>query len=520
MSIWGKIRRERCPYHGVVSLDPNNPINPGPLIDRIICVREYKKGSLFLVEAIDQRQLRGGGRALRLVLGDGYQCLQALLKPGLHWMVDQGRIFEGCYVRLEEVEVAKTGMLYSVVSALYVVGWNTRYIEEIGAAMPVTESADESEGEGSVEGTEKDAFKRTGGDDGDQDVGGLEVAAKSPGQEGFQVGGWGEEDLKMIEESLAQREEMAIPRSPDTNTKPSPANSPSSSLPPSPSPAPPPAAQRREKSPLGALSSVPSSPLPPPSSAQSRSSSPTRVAKATPSTPSKMSHAFRPSPRSTPGSFVSPFKRPPPRTPIEDIDGDGGCCNSPERSESPTRALTNRRMATPPIPHPEIVQKPATAASSNPASASKPAAKPWVATDPTQPLKLTQLKSIPHLPYKQNWMCNVLAVIASLSEVEPSTLPPFKGKQRTARLADASTTKRVILTVFLDAEEFTPEVGSVVLLMGVKNHRFDGGCLKKYESDRPTSGMSWWAEDPGTLQWCGEEVAGLRAWWAEQGTGQ
>ncbi|KAH7133172.1 hypothetical protein B0J13DRAFT_450979 [Dactylonectria estremocensis] len=116
--------------------------------------------------------------------------------------------------------------------------------------------------------------------------------------------------------------------------------------------------------------------------------------------------------------------------------------------------------------------------------------------DPQMPLKLTTLRSIPHLPYAQNWSCNVLAIVASLSPVEASNLAPHR--QRTARLTDPSTSKQVHLTVFLDPEDFIPDVGSAVLLLGVKNHRFDGGSLKKYASDRGR----WWFQDPTHLTWC------------------
>ncbi|KAK1954680.1 hypothetical protein LY78DRAFT_648837 [Colletotrichum sublineola] len=132
-------------------------------------------------------------------------------------------------------------------------------------------------------------------------------------------------------------------------------------------------------------------------------------------------------------------------------------------------------------------------------------------TDPSIPLKLTALRSIPNLPYKQNWSVNVLAIVTSLSDVEPSHMPPHT--QRTARLADPSTSKQVILTVFLDAEEFTPKIGSVVLLVGVKNHRFDGGCLKKYVSDKPKPGSRWWFEEPRQFDWC--DVDGLVQWWKQ-----
>lgn len=125
------------------------------------------------------------------------------------------------------------------------------------------------------------------------------------------------------------------------------------------------------------------------------------------------------------------------------------------------------------------------------------------------PLKLTTLRAIPNLPYRQNWSCNILAIIASLSPVESSNLQPYK--QRTARITDPSTAKQVHLTVFLDPDEFNPKVGSAVLLTGVKNHRFDGGSLKKYASDKGQG--TWWFEDPWDLAWC--DVRGIKGWWSE-----
>jgi hypothetical protein len=110
-------------------------------------------------------------------------------------------------------------------------------------------------------------------------------------------------------------------------------------------------------------------------------------------------------------------------------------------------------------------------------------------------------------------MINVLAILTSLSPVEPSHIGP-SFKQRTARLTDMSThPKQVHLTVYLDPEEFTPRVGGVVLLMGVKNHLFEGGSLRKYVSDGLGGGKSWWVEQVGGLGWCEAEVGRLRAWW-------
>ncbi|GJN87036.1 hypothetical protein PLIIFM63780_010618 [Purpureocillium lilacinum] len=130
--------------------------------------------------------------------------------------------------------------------------------------------------------------------------------------------------------------------------------------------------------------------------------------------------------------------------------------------------------------------------------------------NPQVPLTLTTLHFIPNLPYPQNWSVNVLAIVVQLSPVEPSGLAPYR--QRTARLADPSTAKQVHLTVFLDPEEFSPEVGNAVLLTGVKTHRFDGGSLRKYASDGK-GGKRWWFEEPSELGWC--DVKGIKEWWAQ-----
>ncbi|EAA26634.2 hypothetical protein NCU03514 [Neurospora crassa OR74A] len=145
-----------------------------------------------------------------------------------------------------------------------------------------------------------------------------------------------------------------------------------------------------------------------------------------------------------------------------------------------------------------------------------PKPNPHLATDPTTPLKLCPLHQIPHLPYPQNWMVNVLAIIVSISDVQPSPMPPTFN-QRIVRLADQSTPKHILLNVFLDAEDFDPKPGEVVLLMGVKNHKYEGGCLKKYWSDRPPEGClwKWWVgeEELRGVGWCREKVEGLRGWW-------
>ncbi|KAL7943674.1 hypothetical protein V8C42DRAFT_354033 [Trichoderma barbatum] len=190
----------------------------------------------------------------------------------------------------------------------------------------------------------------------------------------------------------------------------------------------------------------------------------------------------------------------------DDDDDDDDLENAFEAFEARTFPLRNTTPKKPAASN----ARAAAAAEASDKSQQQPIALPKDWHNHQVPLKLTTLRLIPHLPYAQNWSVNVLAIVASLSPVEPSHLPP--GKQRTARITDPSTAKQVHLTVFLDPDEFTPRVGSAVLLVGVKNHRFDGGSLKKYASDgNRDSGRRWWFEDPWELSWL--DLAGIKSWW-------
>ncbi|KAH7320690.1 hypothetical protein B0I35DRAFT_198781 [Stachybotrys elegans] len=189
----------------------------------------------------------------------------------------------------------------------------------------------------------------------------------------------------------------------------------------------------------------------------------------------------------------------------------------PQEPEDGDDAFEDFEAFTVPPKRPQSASRPvsnAKAAASSSLSSSKrhidqPIALPKDWHDPHVPLKLTTLHSIPYLPYRQNWSVNVLAIIAELYPVEPSPFPPYK--QRKARITDPSTAKRVSLSIFLDPEGFQPAVGSSVLLVGVKNHPYDGGSLKKYASDAQYG--KWWFQDPFELGWC--DVDGIKRWWAE-----
>ncbi|KAI1844182.1 hypothetical protein JX266_009666 [Neoarthrinium moseri] len=368
----------------------SEPFSAKPLIAEILRTRYCIPGSVFLVEGVDvfhaSRSKRW--RAVRLILGDGEFCVQALLSGEMHRYLDGGDLAVGSYVKLEAFRLEhihskthsdqksrrsdKTGRgaarnpAYLIVDNLIVVGWNKRLL----SMLEDTETTRAAGNAAQNAGPEKEGMDDT------VDIVGRSAAAPSihPQHEIH--------DLKVLEE-------------------------------------------------------------------------------------------------------------------LAGADDDFETLDVPEQKTSQGRA--------------EVAAQPFASDYSVPVDVNN---LPWSSTDPSKPLKLTTLRSIPTLPYKQNWSTNILAVISSLSDVEPCTMPPFK--QRVARLSHPSTPKQVHLTVFLDPEEFAPQVGSVVLLLGVKNHRFDGGSLKKYASDRMKDRGRWWYENPYQFTWC--DVAALKRWWDHQQT--
>lgn len=401
------------PPSAVIAADPSHPFTPRPLIADLVRTRCCTPGAVLLVEGVEaQLPVSRRYRAVRLLLGDGELCAQALLRPEMHRYVDDGLVHIGCYVRLnrfdirsvpvrlvsgadeqekeeEEEEQATEEMVFLVVSDMNPVGWNTDYMQMAGI-------------------TGREIQHQAAGED-------LHVR----GRKGKAVA-W--EDQGPADLSLVQQRQPSVLVEKEQDV--------------------------------------------------SKDEPPTTIHDAR--------QAARADVTAEPPSAGN---------------------NKPQQ----------RTTALRPAGHPYA---------SASASAS-PGFLPWHSDDLTRPLKLTPLRAIPTLPYKQNWVVNVLAVVASLSPLGPSSLLPYES-QRTARLADPSTPKHVHLTVFLDPAGFAPAIGSVVLLLGVKNHRFDGGSLKRYAGpDRPRGsgeegsgggeGARWWFENPAHLAWC--DVEGLRRWW-------
>ncbi|KAI0181225.1 hypothetical protein GGR52DRAFT_24241 [Hypoxylon sp. FL1284] len=367
-----------------------DPFEPIPLIADILRTGYCIPGSVFLVEGVDALHTSRSKRwrAVRLLLGDGELCIQALLSAEMHRFVDRGEVAFGSYVKLDRFRVewkdipnaedsststdkgkgkdrdgqdAKNRMVYLVVEDQVLVGWNNTLVD----------GADAENAQAGIHASDDEA------------------------------------------ESELQAEEEAELASPTARA-------------------------------------------------------------ASPKTAGAQSF----------DSGVGLLQE------VADADDDF------EAMPNAAEKATQRRL--------DLVER-----SRNSGGKGSNNDLPWSILDSGKPLKLTKLRSIPNLPFKQNWSVNVLAVVSAISDVEPAGLPPYR--QRQARLADPSTDKHVLLTVFLDPELFAPAVGSVVLLLGVKNHRFDGGSLKKYVSDQPKAGYSWWYEHPTQFQWC--DVEGLKGWW-------
>ncbi|KAI0385454.1 hypothetical protein F5Y04DRAFT_186057 [Hypomontagnella monticulosa] len=363
------------------------PFEPTPLIADILRTGYCIPGSVFLVEGVDSIHTSRSKRwrAVRLLLGDGELCIQALLSVEMHRYIDEGEVTFGSYIKLERFRV---------------------------------ESRDTSKGLGGSSATAKGKEKALDDhEEGDRMVFLVVEDLALVGWNNALVDTAGMEDIHAIAD-IPQDRPTARPQSPK-GTQPPVENR---------------AAQSFDSG-IGILQDV--------------------------------------------------------------ADGDDDFEVMPNAA---AKATQNRLDIAARSKDRSITQ-----------NAPETSYLPWSSNDPGKPVKLTKLRSIPNLPYKQNWSVNVLAVVSAISDVEPSGLPPYR--QRQARLVDPSTDKHVLLTVFLDPEQFAPAIGSVVLLLGAKNHRFDGGSLKKYASDRPTAGSSWWYENPTEFDWC--DVEGLRQWWIE-----
>ncbi|KAL2116546.1 hypothetical protein VTJ04DRAFT_8714 [Mycothermus thermophilus] len=509
----------------IISLDPAKPLNPRPLISNILRTGRCIPGSVFLVEAID-RSVRAGDpspspdsdpdsesryywkpssqikhgqtsrerklRAVRLLLGDGELCIQAFVRSDLHGFVDDGKVYEGCYVRLGEFELVKadgpppgrngTGgskTVYLVVRDMETVGWNNEYLRILGKGTSKEEANDVM----SVE----SGWEHDGWEEEDEDMG-------DGGQD--MVHAHGGDDFENEDEFEVEDEEELLKLVDGEVPAEQPANPPGLQ----PSPSKPPLKEPNQEGKDNDVSDSDSE-----SAFETMVVSMERVSERRSLTQKIIEERLK---QKTQQGGQEEFKESSKDQSNNQQQKDSHIQQQQQqqqqhqRSHQPQQPPLQPRQPQYPIPAP------------------KP--RPWLPTSANKPLKLTTLCQIPNLPYRQNWMVNVLAVISWISPtVEPSHIPP-SFLQRAARLVDPTinftpvtptstltttisgnnnsggtntnnpTTKEngVLLTVHLDPHTFTPEPGTVVLLLGVKNHHAEGGSLRKYVSDALVGGAS------------------------------
>ncbi|KAK4189823.1 hypothetical protein QBC35DRAFT_379442 [Podospora australis] len=459
----------------IISRDESRPIDEDvkPLIRDILRTKYCIQGSIFLVESIDRAIVVRGknkSRAIRLTLGDGELCIQAMARPEIHCFVDNEQVFEGCYVRLDKFDLRLVAlaekvkkMVYLMVGNMITVGWNRTLL-----AM-----------EGKLDFLER---RPRGGYDQELKMG-LGVNAKlhmekmkekEKQKENYEewLEGFNDDDEEFLRAEV-------IPQSPDTPSKrPLDFRIPRSPETPSKSRVPVEETNKGNADDEDSISDSDDEAF----RLLFSGLQPTTPAKAT-ETAARVQDPDNLFMTSATAARVQPAPELPSSPPIPE--------HLPERIQTPKKFIFPPQNAV--------------------TSAEENAKRPWKADDPATPLKLTELRAISSLPYQQNYMVNILAVVTSLDEVERTTFPPYT--QRKARVMDMSTKKQVLLTVHLDPQSFTPRINSVVFLMGVKNHKFEGGSLRKYATDRLKSGKSWWVQWPETLGWCTPEVERLRSWW-------
>ncbi|KAK0670004.1 hypothetical protein QBC41DRAFT_390494 [Cercophora samala] len=459
---------------GIVSLDPANPIQEEikPLIADILRTKYCIQGSVFLVEGIDLVTVGGergrGGKMIRLLLGDGELVIQGFVRGVMHWVVEGGKVFEGGYVRLDKfdlVEVEGEGEGEGeggkegvlVIGDLKGVGWDEGYLGVLrGEGREVKDVGGLVRREG--EGRKLFGLERRAREMEERKRREREEEERRREEEEEQRRR--EEEKKEEEDKVVERDRQAVEREREEEEK------------------------KEEDEDYISESDYDDEGFERMVISTERATQRRAMAAAHTST--------------TINNLTTP-QRPPPfkQQPIQ----------HPQVLLPPP----SRKILTPKTPQP----RPPVKIQEN----TTPKSLPWQANDPTRPLKLTPLSQIPYLPYKQNWMINALVVVTQLGETEPCPYPPYV--QRQARVIDQSTAhKHIHLTVFLEPDDFEPKLGEVYLLLGVKNHKFDGGSLKKYASDKPKWGGRWWVEGRG-LGWCKGMVEELENWWAveQQGGG-
>lgn len=128
-----------------------------------------------------------------------------------------------------------------------------------------------------------------------------------------------------------------------------------------------------------------------------------------------------------------------------------------------------------------------------------------------KPLRICALDSLTGRNATRNKVHDVLAIVSSVQE---SVVKPPKNmpRKRDIRIMDPSTDKKVLVSVFVDPDNFQPAVGTVALFRNLTTHEWDNGMLNVYHDK--CAGRAWFIKDPVGVEGC--DVKALKEWWEQK----
>ena len=126
-----------------------------------------------------------------------------------------------------------------------------------------------------------------------------------------------------------------------------------------------------------------------------------------------------------------------------------------------------------------------------------------------RPLNIKPLVAFRGYP-RRNDIFDVFVVIQSVADavIKRPRMPP----KRDIRIVDPSTDKKVLLSVFVDPENFVPVVGTIALIRSVTTHEWEGGMLNIYPNQ--CEGKAWFLPNPESIAGC--DVEAMRLWWTRK----
>lgn len=127
------------------------------------------------------------------------------------------------------------------------------------------------------------------------------------------------------------------------------------------------------------------------------------------------------------------------------------------------------------------------------------------------PLRICTLDSLTGRNATRNKVHDVFAIVCSVQE---SVVKPPKNmpRKRDIRIMDPSTDKKVLVSVFVDPDNFKPTVGTVALFRNLTTHEWDSGMLNVYHDK--CAGKAWFIKDPVEVEGCDAKI--LKEWWEKK----